>query len=334
MLSVAFVDAPCPPTSTPRNPPRAAAAFTLIELLVVIAIIAVLIGLLLSAVQKVREAAARMSCSNNLKQLGLALHMAHDTEGGLLPGLRNTSGEPYPKLSWMGRLLPYIDQRPLWDQTVAEFRRVPNPFHPDPPHAARSVVLPVVGCPSDWRVRTAWDLGLPGGPQRRVALTSYLGSLGTDRRRRDGVLYLNSRVRLEHITDGTSNTLLVGERANPPSGQPFWHIGAVWAARFGTNNSYAFEAGFMNVSMRAAAINANGSCCNNTGVNDSDDIRSATNSLHSGGAQYAFGDGSVKFIRQTIAYYPANLAHDDATKDFLFNNLYQPRDGRVLVGEY
>jgi prepilin-type processing-associated H-X9-DG protein len=180
-------------------------------------------------------------------------------------------------------------------------------------------VPPVYRCPSD----TGPDVNLRLG---NYGKTNYPAN--------KNIFFLDTKFRLTDITDGTSNTLMVGERANPEGGVPFTHIGAVWAARWGTNNSYAFEAGFMNVSMRPAAINADGSCCNNTGVNDPDDIRSATNSLHTGGAQYAFCDGSVKFLRQTIQYYPQNVANIDDIHNFLFNNLYHRADGNVLVGEY
>lgn len=281
-----------------KAPQRVRSAFTLIELLVVIAIIAVLLGLLLSAVQKVRETAARMSCSNNLKQLGLALHMAHEAEGGLPSGLRIAPGEPYPKLSWMGRILPYLEQGPLWDQTVTDYRRIPNPFNPEPPHTARSVVLSMVGCPSDWRVRTAWDLALPGAPQRRVALTSYLGNLGTDHYQKDGVLFLNSRVRLEHITDGTSNTLLVGER--PPSPELIY---GWWYAGEGVGGTGVFD-----VVLGTRELNVPNPHPQYLGCGRGpfpfrpgriDEFCSIFQywSLHSGGANFLFCDGSVQFLR-------------------------------------
>jgi prepilin-type N-terminal cleavage/methylation domain-containing protein/prepilin-type processing-associated H-X9-DG protein len=300
--------------------------FTLIELLVVIAIIAILIGLLLPAVQKVREAAARTQCANNLKQLGLALHNYHDANGRLPPGevsQLSPTGQPLGTSAnrnwvWSALILPYVEQAPLYDQLKPGTGQAPTSGS-TPLGPLTRTVPPVYRCPSD------------PGPD----VNPRLGNYGKTNYPVSKVLcFIDTKTKITDIADGTSNTLMVGERANPPGGQPFTHIGAVWAARSATNNSYAFEAGFMNVSMDPAAITATGGCCNNTGVTDPNDIRSATNSLHTGGAQYAFGDGSVKFVRQTIAYYPANLAHDDASKDFLFNNLYQPRDGRVLVGEY
>lgn len=297
MSPLPLIHPPIPAGASPRHPSRGAAAFTLIEVLVVIGIIAILIGLLLPAVQKVREAAARMSCQNNLKQLGLALHMAHDAEGGFPPGLRTTPGEPYPKLSWMGRLLPHIDQGPLWEQTAADFRRVPDPFMGVPPHTARAVVLPVVGCPSDWRVRTAWELDFFGRPIR-MALTSYLGSLGTNDRRRDGVLYLNSRVRIEHIPDGTSNTLLVGER--PPSPEliyGWWYSGA------GVGGTGAFDVVLGTRELSPSNPYPQYAHCGPGPFafrpGRIDDFCSIFQfwSLHPGGANFLFCDGSVRLLR-------------------------------------
>ncbi|MGL4550810.1 MAG: DUF1559 domain-containing protein, partial [Gemmataceae bacterium] len=95
------------------------AAFTLIELLVVISIVAVVIGLLLTAVQRVREAAARLKCLNNLKQVGLAIHAYHAANGQLPPGVSNLRGDSFPYMSWNTRLLPFLEQEGAWKQATA-----------------------------------------------------------------------------------------------------------------------------------------------------------------------------------------------------------------------
>jgi prepilin-type N-terminal cleavage/methylation domain-containing protein len=186
-------------------------AFTLFELLVVIAIFAVLMGLLLPAVQKARDAATRITCTNNLHQIGLAAHQYHDTMGSLPPGMRAPAiryQPPYPFVSWLTMLLPYIEQDALWNVTVAAYRQSRSPYK-NPPHIGLATVVSTFGCPADPRVRQ-----MQFAPRDRfyVALTSYLGVEGQDLSSRDGVLFRDSAVRFADITDGLSNTLLAGER--------------------------------------------------------------------------------------------------------------------------
>jgi prepilin-type N-terminal cleavage/methylation domain-containing protein/prepilin-type processing-associated H-X9-DG protein len=188
---------------------RRGLGFTLIELLVVVGIIGILVGLLLPAVQKVREAGNRVRCQNNLRQIGLGLHMYHDSMRCLPPGVRGR-GDPLAFLSWHGRVLPFIEQQNLWQMTQQAFATEPG-FWINPPHIGFATVLPVYICPSD--PQTAMPQRTPLGLM--AAFTDYLGVEGTDVTRKDGCLYLNSHVTFGAITDGTSNTLLVGER--PPS---------------------------------------------------------------------------------------------------------------------
>ncbi|MBM3993070.1 MAG: DUF1559 domain-containing protein [Planctomycetes bacterium] len=190
-------------------------AFTLIELLVVIAIIAILIGLLLPAVQKVRAASARMQCVNNMKQQGIGLHNYHDTFKTLPKGYsRYTSGFPFEGAwTWMGYILPYIEQEPLWKQAKtfsasggSNWYAWYNPACP--------VLMPIYTCPGDGRGQQVF----PGASSRikDQALTCYLGNAGTASRSSNGVLYYDSAINLTRdISDGTSNTMLVGER--PPN---------------------------------------------------------------------------------------------------------------------
>src|SRR5205823_3862960 len=120
---------------------------TLVELLVVLALISLLLGLTLAAVQRVRTAAAKTQCGNNLRQIGLALHQYHDAQKFFPPGIssRNET-DPMPFLGWSARLLPYLEQPALWDQAVAAYRQERD-FR-RPPHPGGRA-LPVFDCPLD-----------------------------------------------------------------------------------------------------------------------------------------------------------------------------------------
>lgn len=203
---------------------RYRSAFTLMEALVVISVISVLLSLSIPAVQKVRAAAERLNCSNNLKQIGLALHSWHDLHESFPSGQYSAaSAPPHWKMSWRAQILPEIEQEALWQQVVEDYAREPDPFASARPHRAPPVVLRTLGCPSDPRTRRSYPI--PGSPVQ-IAFSSYLGVSGANVRASDGVFFLNSQVRITDITDGTSNTLMVGER--PPSSDlrlGWWYAG-------------------------------------------------------------------------------------------------------------
>jgi prepilin-type processing-associated H-X9-DG protein len=255
--------------------------------LVVIAIIGVLIGLLIPAVQKVRAAALRLQCANNLKQIGIALHNYESGAHRLPPGCSYQGGaDPFPLMSWMTRILPQVEQESLWGEAISAFAN--DKWFESPPHQPiLGHVLPIFTCPSDSRTDQPWDF-----PGFQVALTSFLGNEGRDQIHKDGVLFLDSHIKFADITDGLSNTLMVGER--PPSADG--HLGWWYA---GSGLSYD---GSADTVLGVREWNANQSGCRpgpssySPGQIDNQCDCLHYWSLHPGGANFLFCDGSVHFI--------------------------------------
>jgi prepilin-type N-terminal cleavage/methylation domain-containing protein/prepilin-type processing-associated H-X9-DG protein len=299
-------------------------AFTLIELLVVIAIIAVLIALAIPAVQKVRSAAVRVQCLNNMKQIGVALHNYYDTYDHFPPGLETWTADNYCYLGWMARILPFVEQDPLGKTIDPEYARSKNPwgnftepgFGGVPPHVGLGTEMEMYKCAMDTRSLVASPVLFDSDNYGTVAFTSYLGVSGTSSGADDGILYAFSKVRLRDILDGSSNTLLVGER--PPSADlifGWWYAGAGYDA-LGTGDvilgaretDYAvtFTCPGDNVGLQPGDI-----------WNDCDQTHFW--SLHTGGANFLFGDGSVRFLgydANPILPALATRAGDEAVTDF------------------
>lgn len=267
--------------------------FTLIELLVVIAIIAVLVSMLLPAVQQAREAARRAQCKNNLKQIGIALHNYHSSHNVFPPGY--VAGAVYPATSngwgWCAQLLPQLDQGPLYNAINFQL-----PVENSANLPRLSTNLPGMLCPSDQTGTGQFSISDAGGTVLipAAAASSYAATVGDDACEADaltgnGVFYRNSRTRIADIVDGTTNTVLVGERA-------FGYVNGTWS---GAPNNAVVTAGILNPWKFATATSPVFVQVHNNWINimtDSDGGLDDFSSLHTGGVQLLFADGSVRFI--------------------------------------
>jgi len=307
--------------------------FTLVELLVVIAIIGVLIALLLPAVQQARESARRMQCTNNLKQLGLALHNHHDTFGNFPPGYVfdssvNTDGDP--TWGWAVYLLPFIEQNNVFEEIAPGDQTLLNALGDTNDLAAMQTAMNAFLCPS----ATGPDLNeerLLNG--EATAVTHYIGVNSSDLAARndgipgtnygaDGIFWENSECDLAEITDGTSNTFAIGER--------IWQMDRT----NGTGKANYFAGNVFGVAGRLVVGSAPDSNRDlysvlggtvrqlNYARNDAYE-QSSFASNHPGGVQFLHCDGSVHFVVETLPFDTDN-APDTVLELLVSRNDGQP----------
>ena len=287
--------------------------FTLIELLVVIAIIAVLIALLLPAVQAAREAARRMQCVNNLKQLALGALNYESSNSTLPPGSYSvpTSATSAPTgLSVLVRIMPFIEGQSTFNTANLNFRST-NPAN----MTVASTGISVLWCPSDPSVSQPQALasgyGAPAGSSFRQYYTSYGGCQGMwslsillsnanyagRLANMNGLIFTSSTVRLAEITDGTSNTVLFGERPH----------GRIPTANNLQYSYHWWNSGYYTDAMCESYYPINGP---SKGVpltsKTEEDWMMTVGSYHPGGANVSFADGSVKFLKDTISSVPVD----------------------------
>jgi prepilin-type N-terminal cleavage/methylation domain-containing protein/prepilin-type processing-associated H-X9-DG protein len=310
--------------------------FTLIELLVVIAIIAILIALLVPAVQKVREAAARTQCINNLKNIGLALHGYHDVVKKLPPGAATdqppfgTGGGAWGS-SWKVYILPYIEQGSIFNRYLFNG----SSGYQNPNNMSRAVPLihmmniPVYRCPSSSLPDFYASSNNNGAIEMFSSYTGNMGSAlttgsytisvccdtsGSGLGSINGVLFRGSMVTMVGITDGTSNTWIVGEQSDhvraangtiitgsygalTSQGPHGWTMGAntntiPTAGSSGNERVFNCTAVRYQINQRGIVANAT---TGSTGVNQNTGGNIPYSSNHTGGANFLFADGTVRF---------------------------------------
>ncbi|MEW4562374.1 DUF1559 domain-containing protein [Bremerella sp. JC770] len=330
-----------------RNTYHRHRGFTLVELLVVIAIIGILIALLLPAVQQAREAARRMQCSNNLKQLGLALHNYHDSLQSFPSGVvfqweNDAAGNRVDSFwGWGSLTLPYLELSNVHEVLQVGKAKLSDQMtagHNPAAFAALQTPLSAFRCPSD----TAPDLH--SSPQCNIrdntstltdaATSNYVANnqsyrcgastkhiaLGNDASCTEvqGMFWGDSHVSFRDVTDGTTNTILLGERAweipNPAGGKYSCYAGQVFGA--------GFSSGGLGGDSKAIMANGGGGL---NSVAYATACRRGYSSQHPGGAMFAMVDGSVRFIAET-----APDVTDDVADDLLLENLQNRNDGNVL----
>lgn len=289
-------------------------AFTLVELLVVIAIIGILVAMLLPAVQAAREAARRMSCSNNLKQIGLALHNYHDTYKVFPPGWLGQTDDASECFGWSAFVLPFMEQQPLHESLGVSdvYFEVALATAPNPADYRRlfETTLEPFMCPSDsgfnqpGKVHNARRFN--GGDGMNAAgysgnihpgVSNYMGAIGhrinsAGRNNNSGVFFGRRAMGFQDILDGTSNTVAVGERDTK-----FCRSGTWLGVR--NPNGTGSRGYWTAVGASRAKMNAPDPPF---GWKDNDGCGEGFGSLHPGGAQFCMADGSVTFLSEAIEH--------------------------------
>ena len=274
-------------------------ALTLLDLLAALAVLAILAGLFLPAVQLVRAAAARTTSLNNLKQIALAVHNYESTYAVMPPG------NDAANFSAFAKLLPYVEQEALF--RIVDFTA---PMDAKANDRARASRIKVFLSPRDPVLTVREDAGA----------TNYLFCAGSnpDLNNNNGPFFQNSKQGLARIPDGSSNTILIGERDS------IKNIGAVWVRSSVTSASFEGRPG-RGVNIPNPNPSSTGDC-----------TRLGWNSQHTGGTQFAFADGSVQYISQSIDADQAvdHCAYPAATGNFTLQNLTHPADGNPVKGGF
>lgn len=298
---------------------KRARGFTLVELLVVIAIIGILVALLLPAVQAAREAARRMQCTNNLKQIGLAFHNYHDTHKVFPPSYLIQPGgggvhgapDPYtrdagPGWAWGALLLPFLEQ-----ETVHNRLNFSLPCWDPAQGPVVEIRLPVFLCPSATGAEHSVEVqDETGATLARFSRTTYAANAGQDepwlyaidsyRGFADGPLYRNSTTRFADVTDGLSNTVFMGEH-HPVLSDKTW-VGVVPGAIICPTPRFAFGT----CEPAGVLVNVHSGPCsyaNPPVIHPPNNPIAAPCQMyaeHPGGCHVLLGDGSVRFVAETV----------------------------------
>ena len=304
-------------SGSPRFSHKRQYGFTLVELLVVIAIIGILISMLLPAVQAVREAARRISCTNNVRQIGLALHNFHSANSEFPEGVRlATASSPNGNYGWATFTLPFIEQVNLFDQIDTEDRTQP----PSSDLNQGGAIVPGFVCPSS---------SLPERSSEGFAKCNYMGNQGDSNSREsddggvfdDGVSYS-----VRDITDGTSNTIFIGEADGSPIEESAQLDNSFpkWIGAPDFNGDYSHSRARRSV-LRRGDVNVGFNFERPDGA-PGDFSPSLFSSRHTGGAIFGLADGSVRFISDTI-----ETGTTTNPPDGVYMRLIMRNDGQVVA---